>query len=117
MVPEYKRKANIGIAIAIILWLVVGVVTYAIYDMQRSGYYSEKEIDLSGLFGLPALPFIYGCCYYSKAKGRHAAWGLLGFFTLLGLIILVCLKDRSNENNCAQREVTQAIGPERTSQN
>ena len=38
---------------------------------------------------------IVGCCYYSKAKGHHSLWGLLGLLSIIGLIILVCFSDRN----------------------
>ena len=36
---------------------------------------------------------IAGLVYYAKAKGRNPAWGLMGFLSCLGLIVLACLKD------------------------
>lgn len=36
-----------------------------------------------------------GFAYYAKAKGRHPAWCLMAFLSLIGLIVLACLKDRS----------------------
>jgi hypothetical protein len=38
---------------------------------------------------------LVGFIFYAKAKGRHPAWCLLGFLSLIGLIILACLKDKS----------------------
>ncbi len=37
---------------------------------------------------------IVGLSFYAKAKGHHAAWGLMGLLSLIGLIVLACLKDR-----------------------
>jgi hypothetical protein len=39
--------------------------------------------------------WIVGLCYYAKAKGHDAAWGLLGSICCIGLLILGCFKDRS----------------------
>ena len=36
-----------------------------------------------------------GFVYYAKAKGRHPAWCLVAFLSFIGLIILACLKDKS----------------------
>jgi hypothetical protein len=36
-----------------------------------------------------------GFAYYAKAKGRHPAWCLMAFLSIIGLIVLACLKDRS----------------------
>jgi hypothetical protein len=44
---------------------------------------------------------VVGLAYYAKAKGRSAAWCLMGFLSIIGLIVLVCLKDRSKEGESA----------------
>ncbi len=38
---------------------------------------------------------IIGLVYYAKAKGRHPAWGIMGLLSIIGLIVLALLKDRS----------------------
>jgi hypothetical protein len=38
---------------------------------------------------------IAGLAMYAKAKGRSPAWGLMGFLSLIGLIVLACLKDET----------------------
>ena len=38
-----------------------------------------------------------GFGYYAKAKGRSILWGLCGFLSLLGLLILALLKDKSGD--------------------
>lgn len=38
---------------------------------------------------------IAGLAYYAIAKGRSGWWGLCGLLSIIGLIILACLKDRS----------------------
>lgn len=38
-----------------------------------------------------------GLAYYAKAKGRSPAWCLMGFLSLIGLIVLACLKDLEKE--------------------
>jgi len=38
---------------------------------------------------------IIGLAYYAKAKGRHPAWCLMGFLSIIGLIVLACLKDKA----------------------
>jgi hypothetical protein len=45
------------------------------------------------LFGIIAL--LIGFVYYAKAKGRSAWWCLFGFLSLIGLIVLACLKDKT----------------------
>jgi hypothetical protein len=41
---------------------------------------------------------LVGLAYYAKAKARHPAWCLMGLASLIGLIVLACLKDRSGES-------------------
>ena len=43
-----------------------------------------------------------GLAYYAKAKGRHPAWCLMGFLSIIGLIILALLKDRAKEGQQAE---------------
>ena len=38
-----------------------------------------------------------GLAFYAKAKGRSPAWCLMGFLSLIGLIVLACLKDLAPE--------------------
>ena len=47
---------------------------------------------------------IVGCCFYAKGKGHSAALGLLGILSIIGLLILICLKDRTV--TCAPSSVT-----------
>lgn len=44
---------------------------------------------------------VVGLAYYAKAKGRSAAWCLMGFLSLIGLFVLACLKDRAKEGESA----------------
>lgn len=48
---------------------------------------------MSGLL-LGVLLWSIGLCFYAKAKGYSAVWGLLGCFSGLGLIILALLPDK-----------------------
>ena len=53
-----------------------------------------------GLLGLPVTLvgtalLVAGLVYYAIAKGRSGWWGLCGFLSCIGLIILALLKDRA----------------------
>jgi hypothetical protein len=48
------------------------------------------------------LLLLIGFAYYAMAKGRHPAWCLMAFLSCFGLIVLACLKDKSNEVAGAQ---------------
>jgi len=45
------------------------------------------------LIMLGAGVLIIGLVYYAKAKGRNPAWGLMGLWSIVGYIVLACLKD------------------------
>ena len=38
---------------------------------------------------------LIGLAFYAKAKGRHPAWCLMAFLSLIGLIVLALLKDKA----------------------
>ena len=50
-----------------------------------------KHLRLSCYSAEQSLAFI-GFGYYAKAKGRSMAWGLCGFLSLAGLVILALLE-------------------------
>lgn len=39
---------------------------------------------------------IYGCANYSFKKGHHWGWGLLGVFSLIGLVIVALFKNKES---------------------
>ncbi|MGD9159653.1 MAG: hypothetical protein PVG39_14665 [Desulfobacteraceae bacterium] len=85
MLAEYKTKTNIGVGLGIIA--------------QILGRFLANNEGVISLFGLllqiaGAVLFIWGCCMYSKGKGHHGAWGLLGLLSIIGLIILFFFKDK-----------------------
>lgn len=84
MLAEYKTKTNIGVGIGIVV-LVVG-------EVVLGGLFGR----LIALFGLGL--FIWGCMSYMKGKGYHGAWGLLGLFWLVGLIVLAIFPDRHKDS-------------------
>jgi hypothetical protein len=105
MLAEYKKKTNIGIALAFAVWILGGVLVGLLSEMP-----SESLLPVQGL-GL--LPFIYGLCCYAKGKGYHGAWGLLGLLTIIGLIILVCFPDR---HKTTKKTSAMPITPQNTSE-
>lgn len=82
MLPQYKAKTNLFIFIGILLELT----KIFIFGNSGIGF-------LTGFWGWVLV--IVGCCYYAKAKGYHAAWGLLGLLNIIGLIILVVFHDKN----------------------
>lgn len=43
--------------------------------------------------------FLVGLAYYAKAKGRSPWWCLFAFLSLIGLIVLACLKDHAKNDD------------------
>ena len=90
MLPEYKRRTNIGVGLGLIL------------QMIGRGL-SESGGSLQAILGLLMILvggffFIWGCTQYAKAKGRSGWFGALGLLSLIGLIILVFLSDQNKES-------------------
>jgi uncharacterized membrane protein len=77
-----KKLNNISLA-----WGVPGII------LQIVGQVIGQTIIL--LIGTVLL--MVGLAYYAKAKGRNAAWCLMGFLSFIGLIVLACLKDLEKE--------------------
>ena len=88
MLAEYKRNTNIGVGIGLVLQIAGNLLIGP-----------EDAVGAAPLIGLLLLFvglgfFIWGCMSYSKGKGHHPAWGLLGLLSLIGLIILVLFPDK-----------------------
>jgi len=79
-----KKYNNISLA-----WGIPGIV------LQIAGNVIGQPIVL--IVGTVLL--MIGLAYYAKAKGRSAAWCLMGFLSIIGLIVLACLKDLEKEAN------------------
>ena len=89
MLSEYKKKTNIGVGLGI-LFQIIGKVVSA--DSGDGG------LVIGGLLGLVGSGFfIWGCVSYIKGKGHHGAWGILGLFSIIGLIILALFPDKHKE--------------------
>lgn len=87
MIAKYKTKSNIFITVWLILQLA---------GLLARSYLGDVGVFISLVGGVC---LIIGCCYYSKAKGHHTAWGLLGLLSLIGLIILVCFTDKNKQQS------------------
>ena len=63
---------------------------------------------LSYLLGLVLLTI--GLAFAAKYKGLHPAWGLLGLLSCIGLLVLMCLKDRRGAEMAEIRKSLIAMG-------
>lgn len=85
MLQEYKTNTNIGVGIGLI--------------SQIAGRVIINESEHLALVGLLLLvggviAFIWGCFNYMKGKGYSQWLGLLGVFSIIGLIIMVFFPDK-----------------------
>ena len=90
MIKEYNRKSFYFGVPGIILQIAGNLMRDSIGEPTATGV-------LISLVGTALL--ITGFVFYAKAKGRHPAWCLVAFLSLIGLIILACLKDKSVTEN------------------
>ena len=84
MLAEYKTKTNIYVLVGIVLQVAGRIVMAKTATPEWGGV-----MLLAGI-----VFFVMGCCCYAKAKGRATAWGLLGLFSIIGLLILVGMEDK-----------------------
>ncbi|MEA3265849.1 MAG: hypothetical protein U9P42_02755, partial [Candidatus Fermentibacteria bacterium] len=68
--------------------LVIGIIGIIV-----QGYGTISDIPFLQLAGLAVL--IVAFYYYAKAKGRHPAFCLFGLLSIIGLLVLASLKDKS----------------------
>jgi hypothetical protein len=87
MLAEYKKKTNQAIGLAIVAFLMAILIN----SLSKS----QIATAMAYVFMTSVMPlWICGVWFYAKGKGYHGAWGLLGVFTLFGLIILAFFPDR-----------------------
>jgi hypothetical protein len=85
MLPERRRKTNVGVGIGLLLFV--------------TGFVLSCQEDLTGSVGFLLMlvsvgPFTWGCMNYAEGKG-HSKWvGLVGVAGIIGLIILIVLPDQ-----------------------
>lgn len=93
MIATYKRKSNIAAAVTGVALILVIV----LFVNDRNTWVNSQEIaQFFALIGGAA--FYYALWAYVKSKGRSGSWVLLVvFFFVFGLVILIFLKDKSND--------------------
>jgi drug/metabolite transporter (DMT)-like permease len=85
MLPERRRKTNVGVGIGFLLFVI--------------GFVLSRQEDPTGSVGFLLMlvsvgPFTWGCMNYAEGKG-HSKWvGLVGVAGIIGLIILIVLPDQ-----------------------
>ena len=90
MIEEYNRKSFYFGIPGIILQIGGQLMRDSIGEPTATGV-------LISLVGSVLL--MTGFVFYAKAKGRHPAWCLMAILSIIGLIVLACLKDKSTTEN------------------
>ena len=86
MIMEYNRKSYYFGVPGIILQTSGRIMTVNIQEQANLGAFYM-------LVGTALL--ITGFVFYTKAKSRAPAWCLFAFLSIIGVIVLACLKDKS----------------------
>ncbi len=87
-----RRYNNISLAIGIpgLILQIIGATVAAMGAKEETPSLLGVLISLIGSGML-----IIALAYYAKAKGRHWAWCLFGFLSLMGILVLFLLADRA----------------------
>ena len=93
MLPENKRKTNIGVGIGLVLQIIA---RFVVRENERGDPTGPVGLVVLGLIlGVTGFAFfIWGCMNYAEGKGHSKHLGWLGLLSCLGLIIMICLPDR-----------------------
>lgn len=99
MIQAYKKKTSVAGTVCLVA-IIAAFILASIVDPKQSQVVSLVLPVLSLVAGIA---FIAACWFHIKAKGRSGWWILVLVFNLLGLLILMLLKDRapSSENKVA----------------
>jgi hypothetical protein len=79
------------------LILQIGCLTLSHIIISRNGGQSVWITLLTAGSLIGVLLLIAGLRHYAKAKGYGSEWGLLGIFSLLGVLVLIALPDKINQ--------------------
>ena len=98
-----KKKNNLSLLFGVpgLLGQIIGriMLTQVSDDPNTAPTGQEIMMALGGL-GIALLGtalLVVGLAFYARAKGRHWAWCFMGFLSIIGLIVLACLKDQHKE--------------------
>ena len=122
--PNYFNPENVSPIITsvmgILIYFIAGVFIYCCtlknspwkhsalfcavgFVLQTTGRLNKEPI----LNIVGTIILIIGLVIYSKAKGRDPSWGLMGFFSLIGIVILIFLKNKREifENESIEKDL------------
>jgi Ca2+/Na+ antiporter len=102
MIRSYARKSNIGVVVFLVG---IAVAIVATNNHPHENIW-DNNLVLAEVGVIAAIGgWFYGLWAYVRAKGRSDAWVLMAFLSVVGLIVLLCLKDKQKEGTAA----TQAL--------
>lgn len=88
MLAYYEKKSRLP------LWVgFLGAVVGRIMMMATAGTNQLLSILGTIIMFVCIILFIWGCSLYAKAKGQHPLLGLLGLFSIIGILVLAMLPD------------------------
>lgn len=91
MLEREKRQSNIAAGI----WFICLIFLTATVNKGAGGNIWENDMYISqAAVWIMIVSWFYALWAYAKAKGRSGLWAIAGVFTLLGLIVLLLLKDK-----------------------
>jgi cell division protein FtsW (lipid II flippase) len=115
MIARYNRLSFIWGIPGIVLQFVGLAIVIAVQPPKGRMVSSEPFRDsvAHAIWCLGFVALLAGFAYYAKAKGRSAWWCLFAFLSLIGLIVLGCLKDRGKceEAETADEETSELSSP------
>jgi hypothetical protein len=96
MIAAYKRKSNI----AAVVFLVSLAATIALTSNTKQNLW---DMGVRGpVLGLTMVgSWFYALWCYIMAKGRSGAWILMAFLNVIGLIVLLLLKDLRKDDTAS----------------
>jgi hypothetical protein len=86
MLPEYKRRTNVGVFFGWMIMTLGGIVSNSPVEGTRVLGYAVIVIGL--------VPFVWGCTQYSVGKGHSPYLGAFGLLWLPGFLVLYFLPDK-----------------------
>jgi len=91
MIVSYIRKNFYWAVYWGIILQIGGGLTHSIYSYPLLATFGWL-ITLTGTILL-----LVGFAFYTKSKGRHPAWSLLALFSIIGWVVLILLKDKTQQ--------------------
>ena len=100
MIAKYRRKALVFGVPGLLMQVVstAGIVLLN-YMAARAGHAPDEWISnllTVGYYG-GTLVLIIGLCEYADAKGQSRIWAAFAIASVVGLVILLCLKDKTKD--------------------